>query len=185
MKKEVNVGEIYNNHTHDAMIFPFIDRIFNTDIRIYLSCTPQATKAMVDRLFDFLRATGLPLHMKWYYYLVGKIRNNHGCMRHHDKYGFYMRREVYWWNLFMLNFATDCKKTEQDLLEKTGNATPIDIIQEYSKNVWYTIDTASDEELQKRFSNSFPEMTENEQYLECFCGNCMRERVVYNVYQQY
>lgn len=185
MRKEINAGEVYNNYSHDAMIFPFIDRIFNTDIRIYLSCTPQATKAMVDRLLDFLRATGLPLHMQWYFYLVGKIRNHHGCMRHHDKYGFYMRREVYWWNLFMLNFVADYKKTEQDLLESRGSVTPIEVIQEYSKNVWYTIETNSDEELQKTFSHTFPEKAETERYLECFCWKCMKEREYYNVYQQY
>ena len=63
MNKEINAGEIYYNHTHHAMIFPFIDRIFSTDIRIYLSCTPQATDAMISRLMDFLKATGLPLQM--------------------------------------------------------------------------------------------------------------------------
>ena len=185
MKKEITANEVYNNYFHDAMIFPFIDRIFSTDIRIYLSCTPQATDAMISRLMDFLKSTGLPLQMQWYFYLVGKIRNHHGCMRHHNKYGFYMKREVYWWNFFMLNYVSDYNKIAIDLIERKGSASHMEISQEYSKNVWYAIESNSDEALDEKVGHSFPEKTEQERYLECFCGNCMRERVYYNVFQQY
>ena len=96
-----------------------------------------------------------------------------------------MKREAYWWNLFMLNHVSDYKKTATEFIERKGSASHMEITQEYSKKLWYAIEANSDETLDEKFGHSFTKKTEQERYLECFCGSCMRERVYYDVFRQY
>ena len=84
-----------------------------------------------------------------------------------------MRREAYWWNLFLLNFAVDSKKVEQDLIATKGSANYNEVMNVYSKNIWETIDRNSDEQLEEMFAHYIPEENGLDLGRMCSCANCV------------
>ena len=89
-----------------------------------------------------------------------------------------MRREVYWWNLFLLNFAEDSKKVERDLLAAKGSTNNNDVMNTYCQNVWEIIGKSSDEDLEKLFTHYIPEESGLDLGRGCNCVNCCPERLV-------
>lgn len=176
MINPMNTKEIYTDHSYDAIVFPHIDNLLNTNVKMEYLFAYEKKEYFLKKLILLLRELKLPLKMQWCFYLVGKLEDGTGCAHHHNKYGFYMRREVYWWNLFLLNFAEDSKKVERDLLAVNGSTNNNEVMNTYCQNVWEIIGKSSDEDLEKLFSHYIPEQNELKMGRGCYCASCQSQK---------